>query len=201
VVDGGNGVAGPLAVQLLDSLGCSVTPLYVDIDGNFPNHHPDPGNPDNLEDLIDNVQRNGADLGIAFDGDGDRIGVVTPSGKIIWPDRLLMLLAKDLLSRNPGADILYDVKCTRDVAELVVEILKMVDIDQQQTHRTAALDRILDDAAAVRLEPSAVEYAGQRVAAAARQQVLITFARRAFVGRRFAVLAAIFEEPFDVLFS
>ena len=119
VLDSGNGVAGPLAMKLLDGLGCAVTPLYIDIDGNFPNHHPDPSNPDNLEDLIDNVQRSGADLGIALDGDGDRIGIVTPSGKIIWPDRLLMLCAKDLLSRNPGADILYDVKCTRDVAELV----------------------------------------------------------------------------------
>ncbi|HVL00941.1 MAG TPA: phosphomannomutase/phosphoglucomutase [Dongiaceae bacterium] len=119
VVDAGNGVAGPLGVKLLDGLGCSVTPLYAEIDGSFPNHHPDPSNPENLEDLIETVQRVGADLGIAFDGDGDRIGVVTPSGKIIWPDRLLMLCAKDLLSRNPGADILYDVKCTRDVAELV----------------------------------------------------------------------------------
>ena len=119
VLDAGNGVAGPLASQLLDGLGCSVTPLYTDIDGNFPNHHPDPSHPENLEDLIDNVQRTGADLGIALDGDGDRIGVVTPSGKIIWPDHLLMLCAKDLLSRNPGADILYDVKCSRDVAELV----------------------------------------------------------------------------------
>lgn len=119
VVDAGNGVAGPLATQLLDILGCAVTPLYTEVDGNFPNHHPDPGNPENLEDLIDQVQRTGADLGIALDGDGDRIGVVTPSGKIIWPDRVLMLLARDLLSRNPGADILYDVKCSRDVAELV----------------------------------------------------------------------------------
>ncbi|NPU90313.1 MAG: phosphomannomutase/phosphoglucomutase [Gammaproteobacteria bacterium] len=119
VLDSGNGVAGPLAMKLLDGLGCAVTPLYTDIDGNFPNHHPDPSNPENLEDLIDNVQRTGADLGIALDGDGDRIGIVTPSGKIIWPDRLLMLCARDLLSRNPGADILYDVKCTRDVAELV----------------------------------------------------------------------------------
>lgn len=119
VLDSGNGVAGPLATQVLDSLGCTVTPLYTEIDGNFPNHHPDPSDPENLEDLIDHVQRSGADLGIALDGDGDRIGVVTPSGKIIWPDRLLMLLARDLLSRNPGADILYDVKCTRDVAELV----------------------------------------------------------------------------------
>ncbi len=119
VLDSGNGVAGPLAIQLLDSLGCSVTPLYSDIDGSFPHHHPDPSNPENLSDLIATVQRSGADLGIALDGDGDRIGVVTPSGKIIWPDRVLMLLARDLLSRNPGADIIYDVKCTRDVAELV----------------------------------------------------------------------------------
>ncbi len=119
VVDCGSGVAGPVGIKLLDGLGCTVTPLYAEVDGSFPHHHPDPSDPHNLEDLIDTVQRVGADLGIAFDGDGDRIGVVTPSGKIIWPDRLLMLCAKDLLSRNPGADILYDVKCTRDVAELV----------------------------------------------------------------------------------
>lgn len=119
VVDSGNGVAGPIASRLLDALGCMVTPLYADIDGNFPNHHPDPSNPDNLQDLIRTVQAEGAELGIAFDGDGDRLGVVTPDGKVIWPDRLLMLYARDLLSRNPGADILYDVKCSRDVAELV----------------------------------------------------------------------------------
>jgi phosphomannomutase/phosphoglucomutase len=119
VVDAGNGVAGPLACQLLDALGCMVIPLYADIDGDFPNHHPDPSDPDNLEDLIRTVQAEEAELGLAFDGDGDRLGVVTQSGKIIWPDRMLMLYARDLLARNPGADILYDVKCTRDVAELV----------------------------------------------------------------------------------
>ena len=119
VVDSGNGIAGPLACQLLDALGCSVTPLYTEVDGSFPNHHPDPSNPNNLQDLINQVQSEEAELGIALDGDGDRLGIVTPSGKIIWPDRMLMLYARDLLSRNPGADILYDVKCTRDVAELV----------------------------------------------------------------------------------
>jgi len=119
VVDTGNGVAGPITSQLLEALGCMVTPLFQDVDGNFPNHHPDPGNPDNLRDLIRTVQVENAELGLAIDGDGDRLGLVTPSGKIIWPDRMLMLYARDLLARNPGADILYDVKCSRDVAELV----------------------------------------------------------------------------------
>lgn len=119
VVDCGNGVAGAVAPQLLASLGCDVVPLFCDVDGHFPNHHPDPGNPDNLQDLLKAVAENQADLGIAFDGDGDRIGVVTPQGKIIWPDRLMMLYAKDVLMRNPGADIIYDVKCTRDLAAII----------------------------------------------------------------------------------
>ncbi len=119
VIDCGNGATGDLAPNLLDTLGCTVLTLNREIDGNFPNHHPDPSKPENLQQLIETVQKEGAELGIAYDGDGDRLGVVTPDGKIIWPDRLLMLYAKDLLSRNPGADILYDVKCTRDIAELV----------------------------------------------------------------------------------
>ncbi|MEE2733626.1 MAG: phosphomannomutase/phosphoglucomutase [Pseudomonadota bacterium] len=119
VVDTGNGVAGPLTNQLLEALGCMVTPLFADVDGDFPNHHPDPSAPANLQDLIRTVQAEGAELGLALDGDGDRLGLVTQSGKIIWPDRMLMLYARDLLARNPGADILYDVKCSRDVAELV----------------------------------------------------------------------------------
>ena len=119
VVDTGNGVAGPVTCQLLEALGCMVTPLFTEVDGDFPNHHPDPSDPANLEDLIRTVQAEGAELGLALDGDGDRLGIVTQSGKIIWPDRVLMLYARDLLARNPGADILYDVKCSRDVAELV----------------------------------------------------------------------------------
>lgn len=119
VVDTGNGVAGPVTIQLLEALGCMVTPLFTDVDGDFPNHHPDPSDPANLQDLIRTVQVEGAELGLALDGDGDRLGIVTQSGKIIWPDRMLMLYARDLLARNPGADILYDVKCSRDVAELV----------------------------------------------------------------------------------
>ncbi|PCJ47284.1 MAG: phosphomannomutase [Moraxellaceae bacterium] len=119
VIDCGNGATGDLAPSLFDTLGCTVLTLNREIDGNFPNHHPDPSNPENLQQLIEAVKKEGAELGIAFDGDGDRLGVVTPDGKIIWPDKLLMLYAKDLLSRNPGADVLYDVKCTRDIAELV----------------------------------------------------------------------------------
>lgn len=119
VVDAGNGVAGELGPALIEELGCEVIPLHCEIDGTFPNHHPDPGKPENLQDLIRKVEEEGADLGIAFDGDGDRIGVVTNKGKIIWPDRLLMLFAKDVVSRNPGADVIFDVKCSRRLNGLI----------------------------------------------------------------------------------
>lgn len=119
VVDAGNGVAGELAPRLIEELGCEVIPLFCDIDGSFPNHHPDPGKPENLQDLIAAVKEHDADIGLAFDGDGDRVGVVTNEGKIIWPDRLLMLFAKDVVSRNPGADIIFDVKCSRRLNGLI----------------------------------------------------------------------------------
>jgi phosphomannomutase/phosphoglucomutase len=119
VVDCGNGVAGVIAPRLIEALGCSVIPLYCDVDGNFPNHHPDPGKPENLVDLIARVKSEGADLGLAFDGDGDRVGVVTNKGTMVFPDRLMMLFAKDVVSRNPGADIIYDVKCTRRLGALI----------------------------------------------------------------------------------
>lgn len=112
VVDAGNGVAGEIAPRLLEAIGADVIPLYCDVDGTFPNHHPDPSEAHNLEDLIQTVKRFDADLGVAFDGDGDRLGVVTKEGAIIFPDRLLMLFAADVLERNPGAMIIYDVKCT-----------------------------------------------------------------------------------------
>ena len=112
VVDCGNGIPGALAPQVLEGVGCEVIPLYCEVDGTFPNHHPDPSDPHNLEDLILAVRQTGADLGVAFDGDGDRLGVVTRGGEIIYPDRLLMLFARDVLSRQPGATIIYDVKCT-----------------------------------------------------------------------------------------
>ncbi len=119
VIDCGNGVTGTLVPDFFEHLGCEVESLYADVDGQFPNHHPDPSNPKNLAALIKKVKAKGADLGIAFDGDGDRIGLVTNSGKIIYPDRLLMLFAKDLLARNPGADIIFDVKCSSDLSQLV----------------------------------------------------------------------------------
>ena len=121
VVDCGNGVAGAVAPRLLEALGCEVVPLYCDVDSTFPNHHPDPADPANLADLVAAVQAEGADLGVAFDGDGDRIGVVTNRGEIIYPDRLLMLFARDVVSRNPGADIVYDVKCSRHLNSIVAE--------------------------------------------------------------------------------
>ncbi|MCR8914641.1 phosphomannomutase/phosphoglucomutase [Marinobacter sp. PJ-38] len=121
VLDAGNGIAGELGPLLIEELGCEVIPLYCDVDGNFPNHHPDPGKPENLADLIERVKAEGADIGLAFDGDGDRLGVVTNTGKIIWPDRLLMLFARDVVSRNPGADVLYDVKCSRRLAGVISE--------------------------------------------------------------------------------
>jgi len=117
VVDAGNGVAGAVAPGLLRAIGCGeVTELFCEVDGNFPNHHPDPAHAENLQDLIAAVAAGDAELGLAFDGDGDRLGIVTKSGKIIFPDRQLMLYAQDVLAKNPGAQIIYDVKCTRNLA-------------------------------------------------------------------------------------
>ena len=116
VLDCGNGVAGATAGELYRRLGCEVTELFCEVDGNFPNHHPDPSKPENLQDLIKAVKAQGAELGLAFDGDGDRLGVVTRGGDIIYPDRQLMLYAADVLSRKPGAEIIFDVKCTRKLA-------------------------------------------------------------------------------------
>ncbi|EFF73107.1 phosphomannomutase/phosphoglucomutase [Achromobacter piechaudii] len=114
-IDCGNGVAGAVAPQLFRALGCEVTELFCEVDGTFPNHHPDPAEPKNLQDLIKCVAETDCELGLAFDGDGDRLGVVTKSGQIIWPDRQLVLFARDVLDRNPGATIIYDVKCSRHV--------------------------------------------------------------------------------------
>ena len=121
VVDAGNGVAGLVAPRVLEDIGCEVIPLYCDVDGRFPNHHPDPSDPHNLADLIAAVNTIGADLGVAFDGDGDRLGVVTQTGEIIYPDRLLMLFAQDVLARNPGATVIYDVKCTGHLRPVIQE--------------------------------------------------------------------------------
>ena len=115
-VDCGNGVAGMLAPRLYRRLGCEVEELYCEVDGRFPNHHPDPSQPKNLRELIEKLKTGKSELGLAFDGDGDRLGLVAKDGEIIYPDRQLMLLAKDVLSRNPGAEIIYDVKSTRLLA-------------------------------------------------------------------------------------
>jgi phosphomannomutase/phosphoglucomutase len=119
VIDCGNGVAGSVAPDLFRRMGCSVTELFCEVDGKFPNHHPDPSKPENLVDLQRVVREKDAELGLAFDGDGDRLGVVTRDGEIIFPDRQLMLFAADVLTRNPGAQIIYDVKCSRWVAESI----------------------------------------------------------------------------------
>ncbi|MCF7969685.1 MAG: phosphomannomutase/phosphoglucomutase [Methylococcaceae bacterium] len=121
VIDAGNGVAGELGSILLKTLGCEVIELFCDIDGTFPNHHPDPSKPENYTDLISTVDLYQADLGIAFDGDGDRLGVVDSSGKIIWPDRQMMLFSQHILARKSGAEIIYDVKCSRHLAEQIKE--------------------------------------------------------------------------------
>ncbi|WP_168792835.1 phosphomannomutase/phosphoglucomutase [Paraburkholderia aromaticivorans] len=119
VVDTGNGVAGGLAPKLFKKLGCELVELFTEIDGNFPNHHPDPAHPENLQDVIRALKETDAEIGFAFDGDGDRLGVVTKDGEIIYPDRQLMLFAEEVLSRNKGAQIIYDVKCTRNLAKWV----------------------------------------------------------------------------------
>lgn len=120
VLDCGNGVGGVVAPALLKLMGCKVAELYCEVDGEFPNHHPDPAKPENLAALINAVKSSKADIGLALDGDGDRIGVVDSEGNIIWPDRLLMLLAADVLTRQPGADIIYDVKCSRHLAAQIL---------------------------------------------------------------------------------
>lgn len=120
-VDCGNGVAGAFAGDLYRSMGCEVIELFCEVDGNFPNHHPDPAHPENLQDLIRCLRETDAEIGLAFDGDGDRLGVVTKDGQIIYPDRQLMLFAQDVLTRHPGQTILYDVKCTRHLSPWIKE--------------------------------------------------------------------------------
>ena len=121
VIDCGNGVAGDVAPRLFRALGHDVMELYCDVDGDFPNHHPDPSVPANLRDLIASVRENEADLGLAFDGDGDRLGVVDGDGTIIWPDRQMMLFARDVLSSRPGAEIIFDVKCSGLLADQIAK--------------------------------------------------------------------------------
>jgi len=121
IIDCGNGVAGAVAPQLLRALGCEVTEVFCEVDGNFPNHHPDPSKPENLVDLKKALTKQKADIGLAFDGDGDRLGVVTPTGNVIWADRQMMLYAQDVLSRNPGAEIIYDIKCTTNLHKIIEE--------------------------------------------------------------------------------
>ena len=120
-LDCGNGAAGDLAPILYKSLGCEVVELFCEVDGNFPNHHPDPSKPENLVSLINAVKQHHADIGFAFDGDGDRLGVVDSNGKIIWPDRQMMLFAKDVLAGKPGSEIIYDVKCSRHLPDQIVK--------------------------------------------------------------------------------
>ncbi len=121
VIDCGNGVAGAVAPDLYRRLGCDVVDLYCEVDGSFPNHHPDPSQVDNLQDLIRTVEKNDADIGLAFDGDGDRLGVVSPKGQVIWPDRQMILFARDVLEREKGAQIIFDVKCSRNLAQAIRE--------------------------------------------------------------------------------
>ncbi len=119
VVDSGNGIPGASSPGVLRAIGCSVAELYSEVDGDFPNHHPDPSRPENLAELIAAVRESDAELGLAFDGDGDRLGLVTKDGQIVFPDRQLMLLAADVLARHPGATVIYDVKCTQHLAPAI----------------------------------------------------------------------------------
>ncbi|MDH3694392.1 MAG: phosphomannomutase/phosphoglucomutase [Gammaproteobacteria bacterium] len=113
VIDCGNGVAGGIAPRLFNEIGCEVHELFCEVDGNFPNHHPDPSQPENLQDVIAKVKKVGADVGLAFDGDGDRCGVVTPDGDIVWSDRVMSLFTQSILKQRPGAEFIYDVKCSQ----------------------------------------------------------------------------------------
>ena len=119
VIDCGNGVAGGIAPQVFESIGCEVDGLFCEVDGNFPNHHPDPSQLENLQDLIQRVKSTGADFGMAFDGDGDRLGVVSANGDVIWPDRQMVLFAQSILKSDPGAEIIYDVKCSQQLPKAI----------------------------------------------------------------------------------
>ena len=119
-IDCGNGVAGPAALALFSRLGCEVVALHCEVDGDFPNHHPDPTVPENLRDLIESVRREQLDLGLAFDGDGDRLGVVDERGRVLWPDRQMMLYSRDVLSQPPRGRVVFDVKCSKNL-RLVIE--------------------------------------------------------------------------------
>lgn len=119
VVDCGNGVAGASAPGIFRAIGCEVSELFTQVDGNFPNHHPDPSKPDNLRDVMAALQTGDAELGLAFDGDGDRLGIVTKDGQTIFPDRQMMLFARDVLSRVPGGTIVFDVKCSQQLAPAI----------------------------------------------------------------------------------
>ncbi len=119
--DCGNGVAGAAAPALFDRLGCESTALFTEVDGNFPNHHPDPAKPENLVDITKAVTEGGLEIGLAFDGDGDRVGVIDDKGEIIWPDRQMILYSQDVLSRNPGAKIIYDVKCSKLLPQAIID--------------------------------------------------------------------------------
>lgn len=120
VIDCGNGVAGNTAPEIFRGLGCEVTELFCEVDGNFPNHHPDPSQAGNLQDLIAAVRQHGADIGLAFDGDGDRLGVVSSRGSIIWPDRVMVLIAEAVLADHPGAGIIFDVKCSQVLRDAIL---------------------------------------------------------------------------------
>ena len=121
VIDCGNGAAGVVAPELFKNLGCEVINLFSEVDGNFPNHHPDPGKLDNLQDLINAVKQEDADLGIAFDGDGDRVGLISGKGEIVFPDKIMMLFAKDILVKNKGGEIIFDVKCSNALADIITQ--------------------------------------------------------------------------------
>ena len=121
VIDCGNGAAGCIAPKLFKELGCEVVELFTEVDGNFPNHHPDPGKLENLEDLIERVKSTKADLGLAFDGDGDRVGLVTDKGQVIYPDKILMMFSKQILNKNKGS-IIFDVKCSNALQNLIKDL-------------------------------------------------------------------------------
>lgn len=118
-IDCGNGVAGPTALKLFTKLGCEIIDLYCEVDGTFPNHHPNPSEPENLDELIDTVKKNNLDIGLAFDGDGDRVGVIDDKGVVLWADRQMMLYSRDVLERNPGAKIIFDVKSSRNLGAVI----------------------------------------------------------------------------------
>ncbi|NKB76758.1 MAG: phosphomannomutase/phosphoglucomutase [Gammaproteobacteria bacterium] len=190
VIDCGNGVAGAAAPEVFKNIGCEVVELFCDIDGNFPNHHPDPSQLENLQDLIALVKESDADFGMAFDGDADRLGIVSKNGDVIWPDRQMLLFAQSILNQNPGAEIIYDVKCSQILPQAIKEAGGVATM--WKTGHSFIKTKLKETGAALAGEMSGHIFFNDRWGG---------FDDGIYAGARLCELLSAFEEPPETIFS